>query len=234
MCVGEKAVYNWILRILPDQRDHTVRLSGYVPELFIFILHCESFLQRFVYWYHIFKDYIRSTYSINEVALESANNYFDFMDSLIGFSLIYVRFQNINIFFSLFRNSTLAALFSNKSSLNLTPTCKITRRRRSLRRSRTSRAVYGNTDASRVTIRHARQRQSQMRERVVILRGSTGLLLSCRCRRWRQRIRRRESRESSCRKTLSLKHGSSTKLSFWKKHQIRRCGKVFQSLMTII
>jgi hypothetical protein len=44
MCVGEKAVYNWILRILPDQRDHSVRLSGYVPELFIFILHCEAFL----------------------------------------------------------------------------------------------------------------------------------------------------------------------------------------------
>ena len=73
-----------------------MRLSGYVPELLIFILHCESFLQRFVYWYHIFKDYIRSTYSLNEVARDSANTYFDFMDSLIGFCLIYVIYLFIN------------------------------------------------------------------------------------------------------------------------------------------
>ncbi len=92
MCIGEKAIYNWILKILPDYRDHSVRLSSYVPELFVFILHCESFLQRFMYWYHIFKDYLRSTISQNEVALESANVYFDFMDTLIGFCLIHVSF----------------------------------------------------------------------------------------------------------------------------------------------
>lgn len=95
MCIGEKAVYNWILRILPDHRDHTVRLSSYVPELFVLILHCESFLQRFMYWYHIFKDYLRSTISQNEVALDSVNIYFDFMDSLIGFCLIHVSISNL-------------------------------------------------------------------------------------------------------------------------------------------
>jgi hypothetical protein len=112
--------------------------------------------------------------------------------------------------------------------------CKTTRRHLSPPPSRRSRAVFGNIGASRVTIRHGRPRHSQMRERVVISLESTGLPQSCRCRRLRPRIRRRGCRESNCRKRLSLKHGSSTKLSFWKKLRIRRCGKVFLSLMTII
>jgi len=109
MCVGEKAIYNWIVRFLPDNRENPIRLSGYVPEIFIFILHCESFLQRFMYWYHIFKDYMRTKISQNKVALDSANIYFDFLDSLLGFCLLYVCFFS-KITFDC-RNFNIAALF---------------------------------------------------------------------------------------------------------------------------
>ena len=146
MCVGEKAIYNWIVRFLPDNRENPIRLSGYVPEIFIFILHCESFLQRFMYWYHIFKDYMRTNISQNKVALDSANIYFDFLDSLLGFCLLYVCFFS-KITFDC-RNFNIAALFWRRSSASWTPSCKTIQSFLGQLLSRTFQEVSGSTDAS--------------------------------------------------------------------------------------
>lgn len=59
-CIGEKILFNWLLRIFPKNTTSNLRLISFNPDIFVFIMQCPSFLQRFVEWFEHFKrDYLR-------------------------------------------------------------------------------------------------------------------------------------------------------------------------------
>jgi len=37
-CIGEKALFNWLLTIYPKTDKHQVRLTDFVPELLMYLL----------------------------------------------------------------------------------------------------------------------------------------------------------------------------------------------------
>ena len=67
-----------------------MRLAFYEPELFIYLLWNEKFLSRFLYWYHDHKQRIESWDTPPPQVKQKLKLYTEFIDPLIGMSLIYV------------------------------------------------------------------------------------------------------------------------------------------------
>jgi hypothetical protein len=89
-CFGEKSLFNWVLKIDPHNLRSKLRLASYEPELFIYLLQNEKFLSRFLYWYHDHKQRIESWETPLPNVKHKLKLYTEFIDPLIGMSLIYV------------------------------------------------------------------------------------------------------------------------------------------------
>jgi hypothetical protein len=87
MCIGEKAIYDCLLKIYPHILKTPSTLTSYVYEIFLYMLQCETFMERFVYWYTSFK-------SFNKVIIEQYTHlqkFIECLDGLIGCYLVHVR-----------------------------------------------------------------------------------------------------------------------------------------------
>lgn len=94
LCLGQKALINWILRIHPSNKQSHHRVSKRRMDLvFVFVLQSPTFLQRFAIWYLQNKETMLE--SANEGDREHMANFSNYLENLISFHI-----DNVSIIFS--------------------------------------------------------------------------------------------------------------------------------------
>ena len=98
MCVGEKAVYNWLLRLHPKNTsqtrfrgfNHKLKNFGSLRNIWPYMLQQDCFIEHFVEWIKKFKLEIQKA----KISLSYKSKYDSFLTNylypLIGISLIHV------------------------------------------------------------------------------------------------------------------------------------------------